>query len=84
MKGILPEAIRNRKDKIGFATPEYEWLNKIQGDLKAYITNNLKEFINVECLLNDWDKVLKQQPRIGITPFWKFINLAAWMKVYDL
>ena len=34
MKGLMPEAIRTRKSKIGFASPMRQWL---AGPLKAYV-----------------------------------------------
>lgn len=80
-KNILPEAIRLRKDKIGFTTPEYEWLNEIKTPLKAYFTNDLDEYFNVKKILNDWDFIFKQPSK---NPFhlWRMINFAVWKKVY--
>ncbi len=83
-KGLLPEAIRLRKDKIGFATPEYSWLNEMEKIFKNYIVNDMGEFINKKKMLQDWDTLIQGQARTGITNLWKFINLAIWRKVYDL
>ena len=84
MRGILPETIRNRRDKIGFATPEDEWLIDIKDYLKEYFTKSLNEFINIDNVLNNWNKIFKRESRVRIMPFWRFINFAVWMKVYDL
>jgi len=82
MSGILPEEIRLRKDKIGFATPEYFWLVKIKDELKEYFTDDLKDCINVDMLLKDWDDVFERQNKYEVIHIWKFINLAIWNKVY--
>src|SRR5207237_7400355 len=29
MKGVIPEKVRSRKDKIGFATPEGQWFSTV-------------------------------------------------------
>ena len=84
MKGILPEEIRLRKDKIGFATPEYFWLVKIKNELKEYFTDDLKNYINVDVFLKDWDNLFERQNKYGVTYIWRFINLAVWNKVYKI
>ena len=84
IKGLIPEEIRLRKDKIGFATPEFQWLNEMKEELKAYITTDLEDFINTKELLKDWDMLLNNQTKNGITNIWCFINFAVWKKVYGL
>lgn len=83
-KGVLPEAIRLRKDKIGFATPEYSWLNEMKEVFKNYVTDEMSEFINVKKMQQDWDKLTQSQVQVGITNLWRFINLSIWRKVYAL
>jgi asparagine synthase (glutamine-hydrolysing) len=83
-EGVLPEGIRRRKDKIGFATPEYSWLNQMKEVFKSYITNDISEFIDVKKMQEDWDKLTQGQAQSGITNLWRFINLAIWRKVYAL
>ncbi|MFC1806782.1 asparagine synthase (glutamine-hydrolyzing) [Candidatus Omnitrophota bacterium] len=84
MEGILPDAIKYRRDKIGFATPEYRWLNESKDNIRDYITDDLNEFIDTKQLLNNWETLIKSQPRQGITPIWRIINLGIWKKVYEL
>ncbi len=84
IKGLIPEEIRLRKDKIGFATPEFRWLNEMKNEFKEYITNDLKEFIDTKKLLDDWDLLINGQVKNGVTTIWRFINFAVWKKVYGL
>jgi asparagine synthase (glutamine-hydrolysing) len=81
-KGILPESIRQRKDKIGFATPEYIWLNEKKEEFRSYMSSDIDNFFNVKKIQNDWDELLGSQSKTGITNIWRFINLAVWKKVY--
>lgn len=82
--GLLPEEIRLRKDKIGFATPEYRWLNETKDVLRNYITAGVGEFIDADKMTRDWDRLMKNQSRNGITNLWRFINFAVWVKVYGM
>jgi asparagine synthase (glutamine-hydrolysing) len=83
-KGVLPEEIRLRKDKIGFATPEYDWLNELKEEFRSYMTDDLKDFLDVAKIRRDWDLLVKKQRQTGITELWGFINFAVWKKIYDL
>jgi asparagine synthase (glutamine-hydrolysing) len=82
--GLLPGAISSRTDKVGFSTPEYQWMKDLRGDLKAYITDDLKPYVNVQRLHADWDTLIDSQARSGITHLWKFVNFAVWKQVYGV
>lgn len=84
MKGIIPEPIRQRTDKLGFATPEYHWLNDIKGDLKDYFNSGLDPYFSASDILKNWDTVFTNQSKSGFTEIWRFINFAIWKKVYNL
>lgn len=84
MKGIIPDVIRKRTDKLGFATPEYYWLNDIKDELKKYFTPDLNYYFDTDSILKNWDNIFSNLERTGITNFWRFINFAIWKKVYDI
>lgn len=46
LAGVMPDAIKNRRDKLGFPVPEQEWLNKCY-NIKVNTTGskNFREFI---------------------------------------
>ena len=84
MKGIVPNEIIYRTDKIGFTTPEYSWLVSLKDQLREYLTDSLGEYIEVKKLINDWGAILNAQSKMGITNIWRFINFAFWKKIYKL
>jgi len=84
MRGIIPEPIRERKDKLGFATPEYHWLNDIKDHLKKYFTPDLDRYFDTSKILKNWDSIFDNQTKTGFTTIWRFINFAIWKKVYNL
>lgn len=84
MKGIIPDVIRNRTDKLGFATPEYNWLTSIKDDLKDYFTDDLNEYMETSKIVNNWNSIFDGQSKTGFTNIWRFINFAVWKKVYKM
>jgi asparagine synthase (glutamine-hydrolysing) len=85
LKGILPEKIRLRKDKIGFSTPEGEWFkDENMMELLSTLVNsdrfkNRKYFNINECQkhIDLFRKSKKTNP-----DFWKWINLELWFRQY--
>jgi asparagine synthase (glutamine-hydrolysing) len=83
LKGILPDKIRLRKDKVGFATPEEIWFRD-----KSFISlyektingnNDLGKFINSEKL----QLMMKEHfsGRVNhSSSLWRVFNLKKWMQ----
>jgi asparagine synthase (glutamine-hydrolysing) len=84
MRGILPEPVRGRKDKIGFATPEAAWFLQLKDELREYLTDNLEEFVAVKQLRQDWDKLVVSSADRGTGHLWRLLNFAVWKKVFQI
>ena len=85
MSGIIPDVIKTRTDKIGFETPEYDWLKSI----KPFIINNsnnpyLNEIINMPLLEKNWDELFAKQNKRGITDIWILINYILWFNIFKV
>lgn len=86
LKGIIPEKIRKRQDKIGYLTPEDEWFRT--GRWQEFIWEILKspsfagrEIFNVEKVQTLYQKHLDK--RINISrEIWKWVNLELWFRKY--
>lgn len=83
MRGVIPDEIASRKDKIGFATPEYHWLNESKTALKANISGT-DDFLDAAGIIKDWDGIMAGQPKTGITGIWRIINFSIWKKKFGL
>lgn len=86
MRGIMPEKIRLRKDKIGFGTPQSEWFRTTEW--QKYIKNilNSKKFsdrnlINSKKALQQYERHLKGKNDFS-KEIWKWINLELWFQIY--
>ena len=84
-KGILPEKIRMRKDKIGFSTPESDWFRneKLQALLADVIqSDSFKQrgyFDVKQC--NKELELLKKYNKFS-PEFWKWIHLELWFRTF--
>jgi len=84
MKSIIPEKIRLRYDKMGFATPEDEWFREdfFQEMIKNILTNpsdKFKKYIDTNKALIMYNKHLNKEINCS-KDIWKWINLDLWLK----
>lgn len=83
MKGILPEKGRLRHDKLGFPTPEAEWLR-----VGRYHIQDLFSDGNARCIpylrpcliLERLDALLQQDT--AFSPVWPWVALEVWLRTF--
>lgn len=86
MKGLLPEKIRLRRDKVGFATPEDEWFaEKTFKDLIGSILDSdsfrNRGIIDSEKAHKLYERQCKGEIKIS-KDIWKWINLEIWYRMF--
>jgi len=78
MRGIVPDPILYRRDKVGFATPEFEWLKKNT----QFLTNSLSKANAVPCLNQQEVNIYYNDVLEGRIPFsfqvWRLLNFINW------
>jgi asparagine synthase (glutamine-hydrolysing) len=78
MRGIVPDDILNRKDKIGFATPEKDWLMAMAPTIRKWLSVPIDlPFINQAALLQEFDQVVKGK-RAFNWQIWRWVNFFRW------
>jgi asparagine synthase (glutamine-hydrolysing) len=85
MKGILPESVRDRRDKVGFSTPEDVWL-------KAEMKGEIGEVLNPQSLgmrpyfTHEALHILVEAYHSGrptdMQAIWRLLNLELWMRMF--
>lgn len=85
LKGILPEKIRMRKDKVGFSTPESDWFKnkKLQALLADVIESDSfksRGYFDVKQCKKEL-KSLQKYNRYN-SEFWKWIHLELWFRTF--
>ncbi len=82
MRGLVPDPILDRKDKIGFQTPEASWLRT----LTPWVEETLQSDALAEIPFLHLDPVLQtaRDALAGRVPFsfqtWRFLNFVCWME----
>jgi len=86
MRGILPDAIRSRTDKIGFATAEEQW---VRYEVPKAFRSSLEEAVQVsdgvlrQHALRVLDDIIDGRRAFSFLP-WRMICFGAWMKRFDV
>lgn len=84
MRGIMPDEILDRRDKIGFATPERQWLESL-GD---WVDATLKQAEAVPYLRMDTARREWQEIRDGRSAFnwrvWRWLCYTRWVQLFDI
>ncbi len=84
MKNILPNDIYHRSDKLGFATPEYKWLNEKKDFFKQYITTDIDSFVNSKNLCKNWNSIVAGLNPNATQRLFRIIKFSAWKKTFKL
>lgn len=86
MRGILPESIRMRKDKVGFDTPQDKWFRTDK--FRKYIFQLLSSesfknrgIINVNKALKMYSDHLNKRSNVS-KEIWKWINIELWFREF--
>lgn len=83
MRGIVPDEILDRKDKIGFSTPERHWFQHIDQKLLKQWLEPLcsMAFVRPDQLLKEIsDQISGKSPKWDV---WRLINFSKWSKVFN-
>lgn len=86
LEDILPEKIAKRYSKLGFVTPEDQWIN----DNPEIYRNELKEaagalssILNLDKVLDWYDSISGKVERMDYTAF-RIICAGRWVKIFNL
>ncbi|RKY97367.1 MAG: hypothetical protein DRQ10_08665, partial [Candidatus Hydrothermota bacterium] len=77
MRSLLPAEVAFRKDKIGFATPEKEWMKKLKPYIIEIIRDYPNDFIDTDYVIQNFDRL----NQFNFFELWKAINTVLWIKM---
>jgi asparagine synthase (glutamine-hydrolysing) len=86
MAGIVPDGVLERRDKVGYGTPEKQWLSEkpLREILQRWFfetTPRCAEFVNLEKTRNEMTEYWESWE--GSTKLiWKSLFLEAWLREY--
>jgi asparagine synthase (glutamine-hydrolysing) len=82
MKGLVPDVILNRRDKVGFETPESDWLGRLGSQRTdgnhpiAFLGNGVDSSLT--------GGVSETEARMGPGSQWRLINLRRWVALMGI
>jgi asparagine synthase (glutamine-hydrolysing) len=80
LRGIVPDAVLERRDKIGFETPEPSWLGEVGGWVSSVLGSETARAIPAlasDAVLLEWSAV--REGRASFTPrIWRWLNVIRW------
>jgi len=86
MRGILPDQIRNRMDKLGFVTPEQVWVCEFNPDLfkkkiQEIVLKHNKIFNSDTIKITD--DIIDGRRKYSSLP-WRIISFGVWMEQFNV
>jgi len=81
----LPEAVKNRRDKIGFQTNEWQWLRQHRSEIGQLIRRDMEVARDVfsDDIQQLVDRQLCNTSRQSPVP-WRVVSFLRWMRVFDV
>jgi asparagine synthase (glutamine-hydrolysing) len=86
MRGIVPDEVLDRRDKIGFATPERGWMVRLRPWVEQVLASDAARHIPAlvgPAMRHEWQAVLR-----GRRPFdfriWRWVNLIRWAELLQV
>ena len=81
MRGIVPSEVLNRKDKIGYATPEKDICFGMKNEIQEWLNMNLNiPFLNQEIIKQEFKNVLTEKKAFTLQ-VWRWINFYRWYQL---
>ena len=82
MKGVIPSTILDRTDKVGFATPERDWM---VGPLATWMTDRLgaakrRGIVAPAVVDREWARLRAGGANSG--NLWRIVNLESWFQSF--
>ncbi|HEX3865940.1 MAG TPA: asparagine synthase C-terminal domain-containing protein, partial [Gemmatimonadaceae bacterium] len=86
LRGLVPDAILDRRDKVGFRTPEWQWMRAVQPWAARILNSDAARALPVfrhDQLMRAWESALNQPSRYH-TWVWRWLNFIRWAEINDV
>jgi asparagine synthase (glutamine-hydrolysing) len=86
MRGLVPYAILDRRDKLGFPTPERDWLLSIQPWVERLLSSETAkqiQVLNIDVIFQEWKEIVENR-RAFDSRVWRWINITLWARKFSV
>jgi asparagine synthase (glutamine-hydrolysing) len=78
MRGIVPDEVLDRRDKIGFDAPEQSWMMAEDSPARDWLRASHKiPFLNQKAMLERFDAVASGKAAYS-WQIWRWVNFVRW------
>jgi asparagine synthase (glutamine-hydrolysing) len=80
MRGLVPDVVLNRRDKVGFDTPERRWMVDVAPWVNEVLKSDAAErvrILDLPAVRRDWHMSLSGRASID-SRVWRWVNLIRW------
>ena len=84
-RGLLPESINRRRNKIGFTTPQVEWFMRLKNHFyNIFLSESFanRPYVNQSEVIAAFEGWIKGANDVDTMTFWRLINLELWMREF--
>lgn len=84
VKGLLPEMIRRRRNKIGFTTPEHAWFLRMKNKIYSIFMSESfigRKYFDQPAVVAAFQAFIEGKNDDTLL-FWRMLNIEVWMRVF--
>jgi asparagine synthase (glutamine-hydrolysing) len=84
-RGVLPDLINRRKNKIGFTTPEVEWFMRLKNYFYGiFLSESFKSrpYFDHDKVIEVFEGFIQEKNSLDTMTFWRIINLEMWFREF--
>lgn len=84
-RGLLPPMISNRRNKIGFTTPEAEWFLKMKERIyEIFLSSSFENrpYWNQDAVIYAFEKYVSGHHAGSTMVFWRLLNTELWLREF--
>jgi asparagine synthase (glutamine-hydrolysing) len=86
MRGLVPDAILDRRDKIAFSTPDRMWGQALRPFFERTLTSDAARalpWLNAQAALQALDRRMAQSAAFGFD-LWRTVNVVRWIERFNV
>lgn len=86
MRGLVPDAVLARRDKVGFATPEHDWLRALGPWITGVVDSEAARatpLLRHDAVVDQWNRSSHGSGNLD-PRFWRWVNVIKWADVMNV
>ncbi len=84
-RGLLPDSINRRRNKIGFTTPQIDWFLRLKNHFYLIFMSesfSLRPYWDFTEVIHAFEGWVKGENDVNTMTFWRMINLELWLREF--